>query len=381
MALDFNSILQESNKLKGIIAGLHNKKNTFDAQVKEKIEKLKNEIKELGDKLDTLSEDKWNNIKKEEKDVIVKKIKDELPAEVNIVENALSGIDIAGKEACWVTSLGVAFLLLLIGIYLGGHFGLKDRLYDRVSEEKFFKIIGLVDGEITKKEVDLRVVNEAVQKLSNDKGDLLVSEFDDRINSLKGLTAAASSESQTTAQINKLTGKMKDTDEGAQDRKTDKPGKPLLVDQSDSNVKKIKEEIEKVDKEARALSGNAGFFWIGGHWKWCEIVFWGEFGVIIGIITWVSSKMESGEYTKQKHRSEIYWYLVEVAIGPVVVIAVFFLLKQFIGTILSGITITEEDVRGSIFLTLGISFSLGLFIRRSLGIFDFIKDKLPLPKS
>ena len=45
------------------------------------------------------------------------------------------------------------------------------------------------------------------------------------------------------------------------------------------------------------------------------------------------------------------------------------------------IIITEEEIRGSIYLTLGISLTLGLYIRRTLGIFDFIKDKLPLPKS
>jgi len=53
-----------------------------------------------------------------------------------------------------------------------------------------------------------------------------------------------------------------------------------------------------------------------------------------------------------------------------------FLLKQFIGTLITGVT--EEEVRGSTYLTLGVSFILDYFIRRTLGIFDFIKNKLPL---
>jgi len=76
---------------------------------------------------------------------------------------------------------------------------------------------------------------------------------------------------------------------------------------------------------------------------------------------------------------EIYWYLVEIIMGPIVVIAVFFLLKQFIGALMSGVS--EEDVKGSIYMTLGVSFTLGLFIRRTLGIFNYIKDKLPLPNT
>jgi len=71
--------------------------------------------------------------------------------------------------------------------------------------------------------------------------------------------------------------------------------------------------------------------------------------------------------------------MTEAVIGPVVVVAVFFLLKQLTGTLLSGFA--EEEVKGSIYVALGLSFTLGLFIRRTLGIFDFIKDKLPLPKS
>ncbi|VAV85863.1 hypothetical protein MNBD_DELTA01-918 [hydrothermal vent metagenome] len=67
-----------------------------------------------------------------------------------------------------------------------------------------------------------------------------------------------------------------------------------------------------------------------------------------------------------------------MAIGPVVVISVFFILKVLLES-LAGSPYSQDDIRGSIHITLGVSFALGLYIRRSLGIFNFIKDKLPNP--
>jgi len=63
------------------------------------------------------------------------------------------------------------------------------------------------------------------------------------------------------------------------------------------------------------------------------------------------------------YERESPWYIAEVVIGPIIVVAAFFLLRQFVGTFMTGIA--EEEVRGSIYLTLGISFALGLFIRRT----------------
>ncbi|MCR4320012.1 MAG: hypothetical protein NUV74_06705 [Candidatus Brocadiaceae bacterium] len=140
----------------------------------------------------------------------------------------------------------------------------------------------------------------------------------------------------------------------------------------------IKEGIEKLEKDATGFSKNDGFFWVFGYWRWLEILFWGEFGVIVGILAWVSTQLAARKYTKLVFHYEKYWYLTEIFIGPIVVVSAFFLLKQFIGILITGVT--EEEVRGSIYLTLGVSFTLGYFIRRTLGIFDFIKNKLPLPK-
>lgn len=146
----------------------------------------------------------------------------------------------------------------------------------------------------------------------------------------------------------------------------------------DELKKTIKEGVEKLEKDAMGVSKNDGFFWVFGYWRWLEILFWGEFGVVVGILVWVCTQLAIGKYTKQIFHYEKYWYLTELFIGPIVVVSAFFLLKQFIGTLITGVT--EEDVSGSIYLTLGVSFILGYFIRRTLGIFDFIKNKLPLPK-
>jgi len=87
------------------------------------------------------------------------------------------------------------------------------------------------------------------------------------------------------------------------------------------------------------------------------------------------------KYTLEVHRKERCWYLTEVLIGPVVVMAVFLLLKQSASVILSGIVTPEfSGAEVSIYFTMGLSFVLGYFIRRTLGIFDAIKDKLPLLK-
>jgi hypothetical protein len=151
----------------------------------------------------------------------------------------------------------------------------------------------------------------------------------------------------------------------------------MTYNQTDPRVVEMKNIIDKMEKEATAFSKNAGYFWIIGCWRWLEVIFWGEFGVLVGILAWVSRKVEEGEFTKERFDNEVLWYLTEVFIGPIVIVAAFFLLNQFIGTMVSGVS--AEDVRLSIYITLGLSFTLGLFLRRTLGIFDSIKNKLPLP--
>jgi hypothetical protein len=148
---------------------------------------------------------------------------------------------------------------------------------------------------------------------------------------------------------------------------------------TDQRAVALKDGIEKIRVEALSLAKNDNFFWVSGIWKWLEIIFWGEFGVIVSIMVWVSTQFSDGKYTREIFSKEWRWYLTEIVIGPIVVTTAFFLLSIIISGFLEGIT--EEQIRSSIYLTLGVSFTLGFFIRRTLGILDFIKNKLPLPSS
>ncbi len=141
----------------------------------------------------------------------------------------------------------------------------------------------------------------------------------------------------------------------------------------DVSIEEARERIGSLAKRGWELSHNDGFFWVSGYQRWLEIIFWGEFGVLIGIMTWVSEQVEKEKYSSHVLELEKLWYWTEVIIGPFVVIAVFFLLKQMVGSVINGVT--ENEVRGSIYMTLGISFTLGLYIRRSLGVFNRFKQK------
>jgi hypothetical protein len=359
MADDFNSAKGELEKLKKNVGGL----SAIKSKISERYDKLKNEVDVL---LNTAlsSPDAWSKAQANQADII-KKIREELPDNLKMLNQANSDLTIATRESWIITGAGIVVLIALIALYITLHYSSTIPSYDKNKTKEFFSNIGTVKATLAKSQVNPQEIISALMKFSDKDTDMLTSEFKERISFLKGFSSTFSATDNQSVKANKT----KPTAHKNAD------ASPLA--QTDQRVVVIKEEIEKIDKEAKALSKNDGFFWITGYWKWLEIVFWGEFGVIVGILAWVCTQAEGGKYTKGMFERERYWYLAEVAIGPIVVIAVFFLLKQFIGTIITGIT--EEDVRGSIYMTLGISFALGLFIRRTLGIFNVIKDKLPLP--
>ncbi|MBI5326937.1 MAG: hypothetical protein HZB80_01380 [Deltaproteobacteria bacterium] len=295
------------------------------------------------------SPEKWAENKDKQADII-KKVQKDLPERIQGIRGGLkqiqSGMFSAVKEARQVIITGIIFLIITAGFYTALHYCPKIPSYNKAHAADFFNSIGKVKASIVKPEI---VPAEVIGTLSELKSedDVLTSEFSERVSFLKGFVSTF---------------------------KTDEK-----ISQNDQRVVEIKEEIARIEKRARGLAQNDRFFWISGYWRWLEIVFWGEFGVIVGILVWVSTQVEGGKYTRLMYEQERHWYLTEAVIGPIVVVAVFFILKQFIGTLIEGIT--EEDVGGSIYTTLGLSFTLGLFLRRTLGIFDFIKDRLPLPKS
>lgn len=279
--------------------------------------------------------------------------------------------EIAKKELGLVTIVGIALLIVLVTVYVMLHYNKKSPSYDKDNANVFFLNLGKVRAAVLNSEIRMECIEDAIRNFPDGEKDALTSEFKYRISFLKGYVSKLVEFQNKTAPCFKVNTSHSSAQSG-------KAGS-LSITSTDQRVVIIKDEIDKIEKEARALSRNDGFFWISGYWKWLEIVFWGEFGVIIGILAWVSSQVEKGKYSKEIYENEKYWYIVEIFMGPIVVIAVFFLLKQVIGALMTGIT--EEDIRGSIYMTLGVSFTLGLFIRRTLGIFDYFKNKFPLPKA
>jgi len=343
MSDDFMSLNNEVNTLKSTIDKLY----TIKEEVSPKCNNLKIEIDTIAQTLS--SSEKWKECK--DQDSVKKKIHEELPDSLKKLQLELeSGPVTVVKEAWYVIGIGIGLLLLLIGFYIPLHYSNKFPSYNKDSTKEFFKAIGRVKASIASPEIIPKEVSEAMNALDNTGNNWLTFEFTEKISSLSGFISTLS---EIPANI--------------------------TLPQTDERITLIKEEIEKIEKEAMKFSMNSGFFWITGFCRWLEIIFWGEFGVITGILIWVSTQAEAGKYTKGRYTMEKYWYLTEIFVGPIVVVAVFFLLRQFIGTFMAGLA--EEEVKGSIYLTLGISFTLGLFIRRTLGIFDFVKEKLPLPVS
>jgi len=272
------------------------------------------------------------------------------------------GPPVDGYHEAWCVIFScILALVFIMAVYIALHICACFRLGAKDDSSGFFRSIGsmkalLLKPEVTTSDMDKMLKGFNTLLAGPGKGaeggtlkrDSFTLEFKEKLSYLQGFIAV-----------------LKDG------------GKPLK--QNDVRVAEVRGKIESISKRALALSVNDGFFWVIGFKRWLEIVFWGEFGVLVGIMAWVSVQVEKGEYSALFFKKEKLWYWTEVFIGPVVVIAVFFLLKQMVGGIIKGVT--EEDVRGSIYLTLGISFTLGLYIRRSLGVFSKIKTKLfPFPK-
>jgi hypothetical protein len=370
---DYKSIKEALDKLQETVGELTDKKKVqYYKTILEKCDGLKNDLKRVADAFPL--ETAWPNTP--DQDETIRIVKEELPFRAKMLDDSMrqaaEGLVIARTEACHVVMVGTILLIVFAVIYISLHVCAKAPKYDKNIAGEFFSSMGKVKGVLLKSDLTLSEVRDAINALppaspvkegatAAGKEDLFTAQFRERIGYLKGFVSTFEKSEVRSA--------------GAQDN----AGKQLPSASSDQRILSLKEEIDKIEKDARKLSANDGFFWFWDFWMWLEILFWGEFGVITSILVWVSTQTESGKYTIALYNREIYWYVTEIIVGPFVVIAAFFLLKQFIATILTGIT--AEEVRGSIYLTLGISFVLGLFIRRTYGIFDAIKDKLPLPKS
>ncbi|MCP3899072.1 MAG: hypothetical protein GY707_04980 [Desulfobacteraceae bacterium] len=336
-----------------------NQENVFDS-IKEIINNQNQAFNKIYLEADFSSEDKWEKLSADKKQEIIDQVRKKLPDSLKVVSKSLRRIDNAQQEARAVIIVGIILLVALIIVYLRMHDTKKRVFYNNKAETVFFSNLGQIKKELSEPHVEMKNVNRQLQhffesKVENDKLFLFIA-FSKKIAFLKGITSDSNNK---------------------QDSVDVKKSKILENNQADPRIVLLTSEIDKMAKEADAFSKDGGYFWIIGCWRWLEVIFWGEFGVLVGILAWVSRKVENGEFTKERFDNEVLWYLTEVFIGPIVIVAAFFLLNQFIGTMMSGVS--AEDVRMSIYITLGLSFTLGLFLRRTLGIFDSIKNKLPLP--
>lgn len=348
MADLFNDLKKKAEELKKETSSLKTLAGEYCTNMTSRCEVVEKEI----DKLlvtSLASSGEWDKVKDSHADII-KNVEERLPAKIQTIKKSIDqasrGLAVGTKEARKVVLLGISFLILISTFYILLHYCPKIPSYSKVDASRFFEAIGKAKAAVVREEVNGGDVVKAIEGLKIGD-DVLTLEFSETVHYLKGYVPTFGS------------------------------GEKLQT-QKDQRLVEIRKAIEDMEKSAKGLAKNDGFFWVTRYWKWLEIVFWGEFGVIVGILVWVSTQVQAGRYTRMTYEEEKYWYLTEVFIGPIVVAAVFFLLKQFVGTLIEGIT--EEEVRGSVYTTLGISFTLGLFLRRTLGIFNVIKDRLPLPK-
>ncbi|OQY99060.1 MAG: hypothetical protein B6D35_10370 [Candidatus Brocadia sp. UTAMX2] len=384
MAVEFEVLNAEGKRLQEGITVQLKKLETVSLNYDEFKKNTETTLKDLGDKIDALlkgpllSKDAWDT--HPQQDDVIRKVRNDLHDNLETrkvgIERVVNLLVPDAKIPKRLTIIGITILLLMIGGYVALHKYIDTPTYKKENGEKLFAAIGKLKAHILNPEVklndmpDLPDFNPLTAKKGQSSND---PEKKEKGNEATGPATAPSQDAWAfvfAERISSFNGFVSVVKTGT----TTGTGSVILK----SQVDKMKEELEKIEKDALIFSKNDGFFWITGYWRWLEIVFWGEFGVIVGILAWICTQAEVGGYTKGKYEKELPWYIAEMVMGPVIVVAVFFLLRQFVGTFIAGVA--EEDVRSSIYLTLGISFALGLFIRRTLGVFNFIKDKLPLPK-
>lgn len=384
------NLKENLNKHKKDVDDLGKNIDTLKSSMVDKHTKYLEEIKALTALIEGLQNQTDINIIKQGIEVIADKI-NTIKHSVDFVRKALV---IGVKEAKWVTIIGCALLSAIGGTYIWLHTYIKHPSYKKEDTKNFFKSIGNIKSALTNPDVTHLGEIKLISSDDINSYNALSLALFERLNILNGFIFTFNEICGSNTVNLAIKDKLKKTISNIYGTSsTNSADKELRLEKEINDIlgtstvnsevkgelkKTIKEGIEKLEKDAMGFSKNDGFFWVFGYWRWLEILFWGEFGVIVGILAWVSTQLAAEKYTKRVFHYEKYWYLTEIFIGPIVVVSAFFLLKQFIGTLITGVT--EEDVRGSIYLTLGVSFTLGYFIRRTLGIFDFIKNKLPLPK-
>ena len=134
-----------------------------------------------------------------------------------------------------------------------------------------------------------------------------------------------------------------------------------------NKTEKGKETLNKLERGVAEDLDNppARYLWMSGSEKWAEIAFWSLFGVLVGLMYYVSKRLKDGLFDGQ----EIPTIVTEVLMAPIVTFVIFFLLDK------TGIT--EISASGEfIFVILGFAFLLGYGIRRTVGLLENLKKRL-----
>jgi hypothetical protein len=134
--------------------------------------------------------------------------------------------------------------------------------------------------------------------------------------------------------------------------------------QSTDSVSKLR-PLLLADLEAQ----RRGFFWSDRVWRWFEIAWWAEIGVLVGILFYMAGLLGEGRFEPEKSAM----FVAEAVIAPVVVPVIFFLLM------LTGLIATAPTAT-SLAGQLGVAFVIGFAVRRTVGLLDTVKKKvLPDP--
>lgn len=140
--------------------------------------------------------------------------------------------------------------------------------------------------------------------------------------------------------------------------------------EADAENETLPDNTDSLTKVRPALladldSLRAGFFWNDRVWRWIEIAWWAELGVLVGILFYIAGIMGEGRF--ETENIAMFW--TEVVIAPVVVLVIFFL---FTLTGITGISPGETALPGNV----GFAFIFGFAIRRTLGLLDTIKKRI-----
>ena len=130
------------------------------------------------------------------------------------------------------------------------------------------------------------------------------------------------------------------------------------------NARKTVAEL-KVNIDSDIFNMRETFFYTKNPLKWLEIATWSWFGVLVGVIFYMTKQLKLGVFDRQ----DVPSMLGEIVMAPIVTCVIFFLFDA------TGIT-EFSPADDSIVIVLGFAFIFGYAVRRTIGLLDNIKQRL-----